>query len=61
MIQALFGEHAFFILAAYLGAALVLGALAAWIVLDGRALRRSLDEMDARGVRRRSAGREDAP
>lgn len=56
MIETLLGEHAFFILAAYGGAVLVLGALAAWIALDGRALRRSLDEMEARGVRRRSAG-----
>jgi heme exporter protein D len=55
------GEHASFILAAYAGSALVLGVLVAWIMLDGRAVRRSLDEMDARGVRRRSAGREDAP
>jgi heme exporter protein D len=55
------GDHASFILAAYAGSALVLGALVAWITLDGRTVRRSLDEMDARGVRRRSAGREDAP
>lgn len=55
------GEHASFILAAYAGSALVLGVLVAWIMLDGRMVRRSLDEMDARGVRRRSAGREDAP
>jgi heme exporter protein D len=53
------GEHASFILAAYAGSALVLAALVAWIMLDGRAVRRSLDEMDARGVRRRSAGREE--
>ncbi len=59
MIESALGEHAAFILAAYAGAALVLGALVAWIVLDGRALRRSLDDMQARGVRRRSAGRED--
>lgn len=61
MLDAMLGEHAAFILAAYAGAALVLGALVAWIVLDGRTLRRSLGEMEARGVRRRSAGREDAP
>ncbi|QJP16662.1 heme exporter protein CcmD [Starkeya sp. ORNL1] len=53
------GEHASFILAAYAGSAAVLAALVAWIMLDGRAVRRSLDEMDARGVRRRSAGREE--
>ncbi len=54
----MFGEHGFFILACYGVSALVLGALALWIVLDGRAVRRRLDELEARGVRRRSAGRE---
>jgi len=61
MLETLLGEHAFFILAAYLGSALVLGLLVAWIMLDGRALRHALGEMEARGVRRRSAGREEAP
>lgn len=60
MLQTLLGEHAGFILGAYGGTVLVLGGLVAWIVLDGRSVRRALDEMDARGVRRRSASREDA-
>lgn len=52
------GEHAPFILACYGVSAVVLGALALWILADGRAVRRRLDEMESRGVRRRSAGRE---
>jgi len=55
----MFGEHGFFILACYGVSALALGGLALWIVLDGRAVRRRLNEMEARGVRRRSAGRSD--
>jgi heme exporter protein D len=47
--------HAGFILAAYLVTALVLAGLVAWIVMDGRALRRRLAELEARGIRRRSA------
>lgn len=54
----MFGEHGFFILAGYGVSALVLGALALWVMLDGRTVRRRLDELEARGVRRRSAGRE---
>ncbi len=52
------GEHAPFILACYGVSVLVLGALALWIVADGRSVRRRLDEMESRGIRRRSAGRE---
>ncbi|MCK0198452.1 heme exporter protein CcmD [Ancylobacter sp. 6x-1] len=47
-------DHAAFIIAAFAGSALVIGALIGWILLDGRAVRRSLDAMEARGVRRRS-------
>lgn len=56
----MFGEHGFFIIACYGVSALVLGALTLWIVVDGRIVRRRLDALDARGVRRRSAGREEA-
>lgn len=52
------GEHGFFILACYGVSVLVLGALALWIFADGRMVRRRLEEMDARGIRRRSAGRD---
>ena len=51
--------HAGFIIAAYAVTAVVLVAMVAWIVLDGRRMQRRLDELEARGVRRRSArGRE---
>ncbi len=48
--------HAGFILAAYLLAAAVLIGMVAWIVVDGRAQRRRITDLEARGVRRRSAG-----
>jgi heme exporter protein D len=47
--------HTGFILAAYLATAFVLAAIVGWIVLDGRSLRRRLAELEARGIRRRSA------
>jgi heme exporter protein D len=50
-----FGPHAGFIYASYAVAAVVLGALIAWLVLEGRRLQRVLDDLEARGVRRRSA------
>ena len=49
--------HAGFILAAYLLAAAVLIGMVAWIVVDGRAQRRRIADLEARGVRRRSAGK----
>ena len=50
-----FGPHAGFIWASYAIAGVVLSLLAAWLVLDGRRLQRTLDELEAHGVRRRSA------
>ncbi len=50
------GPHAGFIIAAYLLTFVALVGLIAWIVLDGRAQKRRLAELEARGVRRRSAG-----
>jgi heme exporter protein D len=50
------GPHAGFIVAAYAAVALVLVALVAWVTADHRAQRRALAELDAQGVRRRSAG-----
>jgi heme exporter protein D len=47
--------HAGFIAAAYIVTALVLAGLVAWIAVDGRAQRRRLADLEARGVRRRSA------
>ena len=54
------GAHIGFIVASYAAAAVVLVALFAWIVLDGRAQRRQIAELDARGVRRRSSGKKAA-
>jgi heme exporter protein D len=51
----MFGTHAGFILAAYGIAILVVVVLFVWIVVDGRSQRRQLAELEARGVRRRSA------
>jgi heme exporter protein D len=49
-------DHAGFIIAAYGVAAVVLIALVAFILADGRNQRRRLADLEARGVRRRSAG-----
>jgi heme exporter protein D len=48
------GPHAAFIWAAYGAVVLVLFALIAWLVLDGRRQQRLSDVLEARGVRRRS-------
>jgi heme exporter protein D len=48
-------EHAGFIYGAYGAAAIIVAGLVAWIVLEGRRLQRSLGELEARGVRRRSS------
>lgn len=42
------------IISAYAVAAVVLAALVAWLALDGRRQRNLVDELEARGVRRRS-------
>ena len=47
--------HTGFILAAYLATAVVLAAVTVWIFVDGRSLRRRLADLEARGIRRRSA------
>ncbi|PWJ74829.1 heme exporter protein D [Pseudaminobacter salicylatoxidans] len=46
--------HALYVLAAYSVSALVLAALVGWILLDQRARRRELAELEASGARRRS-------
>jgi heme exporter protein D len=50
------GPHAAYILAAYAVVALGLAGLLAWLLLDGRRQRRLVDELETRGVRRRSRG-----
>ena len=46
--------HALYVAAAYAASALVLAALIGWILLDGRARKRDLAELEAEGIRRRS-------
>jgi len=48
------GSHADFIIAAYAVGVLVVGGLIAWVLLDHRRQTRILDELEARGVTRRS-------
>jgi heme exporter protein D len=48
------GPHANFIITAYAVAALVIAALAIWIVRDYAAQRRLLRDLEDRGVTRRS-------
>lgn len=47
-------SHDAFVFLSYAATALTLGGLLAAIVLDGRARRRELGELEAQGVRRRS-------
>ena len=54
------GQHATFIWSAYAAVAVALGALIAWLVYDGRRHERRLAELEAQGIRRRSAA-PDAP
>jgi heme exporter protein D len=48
--------HALYVAAAYAITAVVLAGLIGWIVLDQRARRRELAELEAAGIRRRSDG-----
>jgi heme exporter protein D len=48
-------DHAGFIVAAYLTTLVVLGGMILWIVADGRTQKRHLADLEARGIRRRSA------
>ena len=49
------GPHAAFIWASYGAVTLVIGGLILWLVADGRKQAAALKELEARGVRRRSA------
>jgi heme exporter protein D len=49
------GPHAVFIVASYAAAVAVVAALIAWVVVDFRAQRRALGDLEAHGVTRRSA------
>jgi heme exporter protein D len=48
--------HGGFILAAYAVTIVVLAGIFLWIALDGRVQKKRLAELEARGIRRRSAG-----
>ena len=52
------GKHAVFIWASYAIVAVVLLGLIGWLVLAGRMHARKLADLEARGVRRRSARQE---
>jgi heme exporter protein D len=46
--------HIDFVAAAYTAAAIIVGALVAWVILDYRAQRRTLRELEMQGFTRRS-------
>jgi heme exporter protein D len=46
-------NHIGFIVAAYAAAVIVVAALIAWVMIDYRALRRTLADLDRRGITRR--------
>ena len=49
------GPHAAFILAAYAATVAVVAGLIGWVILDYRAQKRVLGDLEARGITRRSA------
>ena len=49
------GPHAAFIIAAYVVAFSVVTALIAWVIADHRMQQRALDDLESKGVTRRSA------
>ena len=51
------GPHSAFIIAAYAVAATIIALLIAWVMVDHRAQRRALGDLEARGVTRRSGER----
>ncbi len=57
------GPHAAFIWMSYAAVTLGVALLFAWIVLDGKKQAAALKDLEARGVRRRSAdrGNDDTP
>jgi len=48
------GQHAVFIVSSYAVVAAALTLLAVWLTIDGRRQQRALQQLEARGVRRRS-------
>lgn len=54
------GPYAVFIWLCYAAAAIVIGSLIAWLAFDGRRQAKALADLEARGIRRRSAREADA-
>jgi heme exporter protein D len=54
-------SHNGFVLASYGAAIIVLTALIGWIFIDQRSQRQALQELESRGVRRRSETKMDNP
>jgi heme exporter protein D len=54
-------NHMGFIVAAYAVTIAVVGVLIGWVMLDYRAQRRALDDLEKRGVSRRSEAARAAP
>ena len=55
------GPHAAYVWLAYLAVAGALVLFLAWLVIDGRRQQRLAEDLEARGVRRRSARPEPSP
>ena len=49
------GPHAAFIWASYAAVMIVIGGLIVWLLADGRRQQRALQDLQDRGVKRRSA------
>jgi len=54
------GPYAGFIVAAYSAAVVVIGALVGWIIADHRIQTRTLDDLESRGMTRRSSSPREA-
>lgn len=52
------GPHWPYIAAAYGLVAVTLAGIVAWLMVDGRDLERRIADLEARGIRRRSAGQD---
>lgn len=55
------GPHAAFIIAAYGATLIIVAALIGWILYDGARQAAALADLEARGIRRRSAGKAATP
>ena len=55
------GPHATFIIAAYVVATAVVLSLIAWVIIDYRAQRRLLAELERRGITRKSVAHPSTP